>query len=263
MLRLLRSPRWLVGHVVVLVTVVAFVNLGAWQLRRLDERRTYNALVSERMVEEPVPVGELVGMDPEAAAYRRATATGTYRTDQEVLLSTRSHEGRPGHHVLTPLDTGEQVLLVDRGWVPLDMDDPPVAEAAPPSGQVTVEGVLFPSAEARRAGTLDGGPGPLEFVSEVDVPVVADATSLPLLPLWLLAAEQEPAQGGALPLFADPPELAEGNHLSYAAQWFLFALVVALGYPMLLRRAYRDTRDAAGEPLPEAAGPREPPVPAR
>ena len=42
------KPRWILSHLFILALVVTFVNLGFWQLRRLDERRTYNALVESR-----------------------------------------------------------------------------------------------------------------------------------------------------------------------------------------------------------------------
>lgn len=254
----LRSPRWVAGHVVVLVAVVLFANLGLWQLRRLDERRAYNALLTERMAEPPVPLTSLLGEDPDEVAYRRVLVTGTYRTADEVLLSTRSQQGRPGHHLLTPLATDGTVVVVDRGWVPLDRDDPPVADAAPPSGDVTVAGVLFPGMDARRSGALDGGGGRLQFVSDVDLAVLAEATGSPLHPLWVLAQDQRPAQAGPLPVVADLPELTEGSHASYAGQWFLFALVVLVGYPLLLRRVHRDEGDAAVADVPPVR--RDPPV---
>lgn len=265
--RFLRSPRWVAGHVLVLVTVVLFAGLGAWQLERLDSRRDYNALLGGRMEQAPVPLGDLSAGTGSPAAieadgYRRVTATGTFRHEDEILLSTRSHDGRPGHHVLTPLVTDGTVLLVDRGWVPLDRNQPPIADAAPPQGPVTVRGVLFPSQEARTSGTFDGRDGVLQFVSHVDLPVLARALDERLYPLYLLAQEQTPGQPGALPVQADLPELTEGSHLSYAGQWFLFALVVAFGYPYLLRRSYLDQRDGAspvGRPAP-STGPERSPV---
>jgi surfeit locus 1 family protein len=36
------------------------------------------------------------------------------------------------------------------------------------------------------------------------------------------------------------PDLGEGPHLGYAVQWFLFAGVVVVAYPLLLRRQARD-----------------------
>jgi len=49
---------------------------------------------------------------------------------------------------------------------------------------------------------------------------------------------------GAAPEAADPgsivpgppPELSEGPHLGYAAQWFIFSTIALVGYPIVLRR---------------------------
>ena len=50
--RLLR-PAWLLSHVLVVGLLVVTANLGFWQLRRLDARQTYNAVVAAR-ADEPV-----------------------------------------------------------------------------------------------------------------------------------------------------------------------------------------------------------------
>jgi surfeit locus 1 family protein len=257
--RFLRSPRWIAGHLLVLLTVVTFASLGFWQLERLDSRRDYNALLDGRMAQESV---NLHTLPPEAAtehSYRRVSVTGTYRHDDEVLLSTRSQDGRPGHHVLTPLEAEGLVVVVDRGWVPLDLDEPPIADATPPAGEVTVDGVLHPSQEARRAGTFGGEDGALQFVTDVDLSLLSEALGTDLYPLYVLAGAQEPGQAGALPLPAASPPLTEGSHLSYAMQWFLFTGVVLVGYPMLLRRSYLDQRPAEEDGEPTATA--EPPAP--
>jgi surfeit locus 1 family protein len=259
---LLRSPRWLAGHALVLVALVLFGSLGLWQLDRLDQRRGYNALLTERMALPEIGSDDLAAGDPEALAYRRVALTGRYLPDAEVLLSARTHNGRPGHHLLTPLRAGDRVVVVDRGWVPLDAGPPPIAAAAPPAGEVRVAGLLLPGVDARRSGALDGGGSGLEFVSDVDLEVIRAGSGLDVADLWVLAAEQVPSQPGALPAPADPPELTEGSHLTYAVQWFLFAAVVAVGYPLLLRRVHRDAAAGGGAPAPEVAASPEPPVPA-
>jgi surfeit locus 1 family protein len=256
MYRFLRSPRWVAGHVLALVAVVAFVNLGAWQLSRLDERRTYNELLTERMSQAEADLTSLDATDPEELAFRPVTVTGTLDASSEVLLSTRSHDGRPGHHLLTPLHAPDgTTVLVDRGWVPLEWTSPPVAQAAPPEGEVRLRGMLHPSTSARRWGALDGGDAGLQFVSDVDLDVLSRATATSYFPLYLVAHEQVPAQANDLPIPGEPPVLTEGSHLSYAGQWFLFALVVAVGYPVLLWRTARDqpqqpTRPAQPDPEP-------------
>jgi cytochrome oxidase assembly protein ShyY1 len=236
-----RRPRWIAGHVLAVVAVVAFVLLGLWQLDRLEERRAYNALVERRTAAEAVPLAEVLST-PAEAAHRRVEVTGAYEPAGEVLLSVRSLDGRAGHHVLTPLRTLDGTLVVvDRGWVPLEWDDPPVERARPPDGIVDVTGLAQPGTPARRSGRFDGGEGPLQFVTEVDLELVSRSIGEAVAPLYVQA--QAPGRPrGEYPAVVPPPELGEGNHLSYAVQWFLFATVVGVGYPLLLRRAARDER---------------------
>lgn len=237
----LRSPIWLLGHAVALLAVVLFVNLGFWQLRRLEEVRDHNATVSARLAAPPRPLDEViaeVGPDPDGLAHRRVTISGQYLMDEEVLLSTRSHRGTPGHHLLTPLQTaaGEGVV-VDRGWVPLELDEPPVAEASPAAGEVTVTGVLFPPEPSPSTGRER-----VEFLRAVDLDRLGRQVSIDLAPVYVLDQEQA---GADLPRIAELAPLDEGPHRSYAGQWFAFAAVVAVGYPLLLRRRIREQRSGA------------------
>lgn len=254
MYEFLRSPKWIAGHLLALTGVLVFVWCGFWQLRRLDEVRTSNALIESRLEEPAAPLDQVLADtagDPDAAAYRRVTATGTYDVDEEVLLSVRQHQGNPGHHLLTPLVLeGGDAVLVDRGWVPLDLDQPPVARAAPaaPGRAVTVSGILFPPQEQSGFGPRQEGGGEVSFVGVVDVARIQQQVDRPLAAGYLLAQEQSPAPAGELPLPGSPPALDEGSHASYAGQWFLFATVVVAGYPLLLRRTARDRVDEGEGP---------------
>jgi surfeit locus 1 family protein len=210
-----------------------------------------------RGAEPPAQADALRGADPDALVYRRVSVSGTYETEREVLLAARTLDGRAGHHVLTPLRTEDGLLVVvDRGWVPLEESDPPVAAAAPPSGVVEVDGLLLPSEPARRAGAFGDGSG-LEFVSAVDLDRLGGWLGEPLAPLSVRLQDQRPGNAGALPVPAPLPETNEGNHLSYAIQWFLFAGVVAVGFPLLVRRTARDRgveKDRQDARLQEPAG---------
>jgi surfeit locus 1 family protein len=244
-MQILRSPKWLAGHLLVLVVIVAFVNLGFWQLRRLDERRSFNAQVTARLEAPPVALAQLLdeqGGDPERLAYRRVTVTGRYLTEEEIRLSTRQHEGQPGHHLLTPLIYDEgRAVVVNRGWVPLALDDPPVAEALPGAdgAEVTVSGVLVPGQEPAGFG-VDVPEGDTEYLGVIDLDRIQQQVDPTLAPVAIQAADQTPPPPRELPVPAALPPLTEANHLNYAGQWFLFATVVAVGYPILLRRTIRD-----------------------
>lgn len=245
MYRFLWSPRWLVAHVALIAVAATCVSLGLWQLRRLDERRAFNALVSSRLAAQEEPLAAVLGEPADRLAYRRVTATGQYLPAEEVLLSPRSRDGAPGHDVLTPLVTGSGGILVDRGWVPFALSTPPVAQAAPPPGPVTVTGYLLPGRHAPRAGPV--GAARLGFVSNADIDRLQSQVSVPLAPAYLVLTSQSPAPG-TLPRPGAPPELTEGPHLSYAVQWVLFACVAVIGYPFLIRQRGRDLAATAASP---------------
>ena len=137
MYRFLYSRKWLAALAVVIVFVVVCAELGLWQLRRLDQRKKLNAVVSSHMHLPLVPVGDaLSGTDPSGALYRRVTATGTYDVSQEVLLTGRAFNNRPGSDVLTPLVTTDgRALIVNRGFVPLSIDAPGAPQTKPPSSR--------------------------------------------------------------------------------------------------------------------------------
>lgn len=242
MSRFLLSPRWMLGHVLAATAVTTCVALGFWQLRRLDERQARNALLEARSTMSEEALGRLApsAARPGRLAYRRVLASGSYDPQMEVVLRARTLEGRAGNHVLTPLVTAEgYAVIVDRGWVPLEMDDPPVAPAAPPPGQVRVTGLLLPAEPKSRFGPQDPPPGIVEGVARIDPGRLRQQLPYPVLPLYLLLVSQEPPQAGGLPELVPPPVPDEGPHLSYAVQWFAFAAVALVVYGALVRKEAR------------------------
>lgn len=225
------------GHVIALVAIVIFTNLGLWQLRRHDDRSTLNQRIEQRIEAPPAPFAELLAgvEDLSTVEYRRVAATGTYDTTQEVILQNRSYNGISGHHVLTPLVLADgSAVVVERGWVSIDASGPPVAEAAPPQGEVTVEGIVRLTQERGRFGPVDPPTGVLERISRVDVERLRLQSDLRLAPVFIQLTSQNPGQD--VPLTLAEPETDPGPHLSYAVQWFVFAGVVLVSYPILLVR---------------------------
>lgn len=249
--RFLLSPRWLAGHTLVVVVVGTCIGLGLWQLDRLEQRRTFNETVTAGLEQPEAPLGEVVppgaSVDPAAVAYRRVEAEGTYDPERELLLYGRSLDGAPGHHLLTPLVTADgSAVLVDRGWVPFELDRPPIAEAEPPTGPVRVRGVLVPPEEGAEEPGPEADP---RIVRRADVQAIAGRLPYAVAPAYLLLQEQDPAQGASLPRPAPLPELTKGPHLSYAVQWFTFGTIGLIGYVVLLRRELRE-RAAPAEAAP-------------
>ncbi len=252
MYRFLLRPKWLGFHLLVVAAIVAMVNLGFWQLRRLDERQAFNAVVAARYDAAPVALGELAGpvlddpADPvlDDVEWRPVVATGTYLAGRSVEIVNRSQGGRAGENVVSPLllDDG-RVLLVNRGFVPLDTE-PPV----PPSGEVTVTGRLRAS-EQRRTGQLsDPAEGSLQVAQRVDLGRLDEQFAEPLVPMYLELIESQPAEATPYPEQVQRPTLDEGSHLSYAVQWFIFSAAVAVGWVLAVRRSLTTRRRAVSAP---------------
>ena len=219
----LLRPRWIAGHLLAVVTVVGFVNLGLWQFDRHAEKVGLRDEVAAAQAQDPIPI--------EAApvgAYRRVIATGSYDGSLQTTV-LRSQGGVSGYHVLTPLRfADDRAVLIDRGWIPLDAVPPqPLARV------VTITGTLWPAAAG--SGIPDAL---LPAVRRIDPAIVAAFADYRLIDEYLvLSGEDRVAE--ALPVLPTPPTISLGSHRSYAVQWLLFAGVVAIGYPLLLRRTVR------------------------
>jgi cytochrome oxidase assembly protein ShyY1 len=272
--RSLLTPRWVLSHVLVVALVVLMVNLGLWQLRRLDERRAVNAEAAAALAEPVADLADVV--DPgasyaagEAAELRRVRVTGTYAVEDQVLVRSRSLDGAPGLWVVTPLVLGDgTAVAVNRGWVPVSpegADGPPPAASAPPGGEVTVEGVLQATQERGRFGPTDPAEGRLTHLARLDLARLQQQVGDDLYPVAVQLTASDPAQPGDLPVPLPLPDTGdEGPHLSYAVQWFVFSTIAAVGYVVILRRQLEERRaprpapggDAPRTPAPTSAAPR-------
>ena len=234
--RFLFSPRWVVFHVVVAAAVIGMVLLGFWQLDRLDQRKSDNAGIEQRSSQPAVGLDDLLlpGVDPDDIANRPVIVSGTYVADQVVLFN-RSQSGRAVDNVLTALalDDG-RTLLVNRGAIPVGAAPPP-----PPAVEVRLLGRIRPSEERARGGLTDSQQTTVREIRRVDVAQIAPQLPGDVVPVYIELITAQPEVGANDPEPLLPPQLSQGNHLSYAVQWFIFALCVAIGWVLAVRRSLR------------------------
>lgn len=253
----LRSPRWVLSHVLIGLLIVTMVGLGFWQRSRYDEVKSESDRLEAAATGRAVPLEEIVdaSTDPddvgEDVEYRRVQVTGTYAVDQEVLIRNRSQGGAPGAWVLTPLvqDDGTAVGVI-RGWIPLGLSEggPPFGVAAAPGGEVTVTGPVQLTQERGAVGPTDPATGELESLARVDLERWSEQVDEPLEPVWVLLDGQSPAQPEGLPQPVDLDLPSPSTNFSYMVQWWIFALIAAVGYPLVLRRVARNR--ARGDQVP-------------
>lgn len=238
-------PKWILSHLFVLALVVAMISAGFWQISRLHQKRDRNQRIEARTAEAVVPVQSLLA-GPDAATtdleYRRVSAIGTYRSDEQVLVRSRSDNGLPGSWVVAPLTLDDgRVVVVNRGFISNAGQLAAVpAKYAAPSGRVEVQGLLRTSEKRGRIGATDPANGRLDNLARLDVGRIARQTDGAVLPMYVSLEAQRPALDGQDPKPIPRETLDEGPHLSYAVQWFIFTTVAVVGYPLILRRRAKE-----------------------
>ena len=219
------------GLLVAALVVAGCVRLGFWQVSRLRQRRARNAVMRAGMQAPPVDLA--AGVSPDSLQYRRVRARGTFDYDHERFWRPRLMEDMPGVDLVTPLRLGDgSAVLVDRGWVPsadgYHVDQRSYRE--PDSASVVGLALSAPRSHG-----------------DVDPRALSDSFPYRLMPF---VVQQLPAGAGGhdpdFPRRWAMPELNDGPHLSYAIQWFSFAVITVIGVIALYRRDRRER----GRPLP-------------
>lgn len=264
MLRTALKPRWLALLVVMLIAASVMAKLGEWQFERA--RQSGESAEQAKIAQQSsttVPIGDVISPSetfPKAANNVKVSVTGHYLGADQLLVADREQDGRTGFWVLTPLaqEDGSTVPVV-RGWV-ASADDP--AAAQPDSDtEVTVTGLLQPGEPpaARDPGETSGLPE-----GQIDRVAVAQLAAIwpqPMITGFVVLDSQTPATGPT-PTQVPPPTsdgAVDWGNLSYAVQWWLFALIALFFWYRLVRDDHRGLlrrgRDDDDDPSPDDPSP--------
>ncbi|MEM7338965.1 MAG: SURF1 family protein [Actinomycetota bacterium] len=235
-----KRPFWIFSHVFAVSVVSLFLVLGVWQLSRHQERGEQNEIVGAR-AEPPAASVESVLDDELAPAeiqYRYVAAEGQYVDPDAFRIANRSQGGSAGQHVVALFElTDGRLMAVNRGFVALAVADEPLEPVG--AGVVQLTGWLQPSVEQGWLGATDTGEG--NVLPRFDLAAIEQRLGEPVVPVWIQAEGAGSETSGPV-AFPDPvplPPLDAGPHLSYAGQWFIFAVLGVGFYLALLRRTAR------------------------
>ncbi|HEV7168611.1 MAG TPA: SURF1 family protein [Micrococcaceae bacterium] len=151
MLKTALKPRWIAALILALAVSGVFVLLSQWQFSRSTQTDTPQPVVTESV--KPL-VSVMKPGEPmhSSAEDQLITATGHFDPARQVIVQGRLQDGTSGFWVVTAFVVDDAPVLkgaatspatvipVARGW----LSDSAQA-AAPPSGQLTLEGRLIPS----------------------------------------------------------------------------------------------------------------------
>jgi surfeit locus 1 family protein len=194
--------------------------LGFWQRQRLLERRASNAVAAAARAKPPMSLEENGGAAE--SVNRRIVARGRYDHAHDIVVRGRQYRGVPGVEIVSPLRpiSGDTAMLVNRGFVPSPDAFTVSADSFGEPGVVEVKGIALP------IPTENGVPvrhGSLTTWARLDRNALGHGLPYPIYPFYL---RQSP--DSSLPRFPrrlPPPELDDGPHLTYAIQWFAFAII--------------------------------------
>lgn len=251
------SHRWWKTSLLVIAAVIVMIRLGLWQLDRLDQRRAFNARVEEQLAQSALEISEEnLRADLYNMEYREAIVLGEYDHDRQVVLRNQDWQGRLGVHLLTPLiiQGSDQAIMVNRGWIPYEDFEAGKLSQFDESGLVEVNGVIRRSQTKPRIGgradqiPAEGEP-PLQAWNWINVGGIAGQLPYELLPVYLQGSP-EPSRDQMPYRTQLELDLNEGSHLGYAFQWFTFALILAIGYPIYVSREEKrlSTPTSKGKP---------------
>jgi len=237
--RFLISRQWAGYLALTIVFAIICSGLGVWQLARRAEAQAEISRVETNFDAEAVPVTEaLPSLDSfeESQKWLPVELTGTYLRDEEILVRNRPLNINPGFEVLTPLLlTDGDVFIVNRGWVPTGEDqNAPDSVPAAPDGEVTVIARLK-QGEPSLAGRSATG----NQIATINLTEIAERLGTDTYTgAYGLMKSEDPATADR-PTAVTRPVRDEGPHLSYAFQWFVFALMGFIGLGWAARQEYR------------------------
>jgi surfeit locus 1 family protein len=210
--------------------VVFMVLLGSWQIQRLfwkqDLITTRQSRFAAPLVTPPpanadsATVGEL--------EFYRVRLEGMFLHDHEMFLGARSLMSHLGYHVITPLRRADgSLVLVDRGWVPLDYTDLASRAAAQIEGPVSLEGVI--RADGRKSRFTPDNVPEENFWFYVDLPAMAFYAAQDPFTNWYVEASASPNPDG-FPVGGQSKLDLPNDHLQYALTWYSLALALLVIY---------------------------------
>jgi surfeit locus 1 family protein len=213
-----------------LMSIPAFlvlIGLGTWQVERLTWKERLIRAFTERVDAPPLTVPP-AGGSIDDIEYRRVHLSGRYLNDHEMYLAGRTFNGRGGWNVLTPFRTDDgTVVVVDRGWVPLDKKDRATRPQSLIEGATTVDGVIR-RANIRNYFTPENEPDRNLWFS-ADVQAMAKKADLPEVRPYLVEGLRQPIPGG-FPVGGEIRVALRNDHLQYAITWYSLAVALVVIY---------------------------------
>ena len=236
--------RWIRWIALACVFAVACGFLANWQWNRRVQVLKVIHRIDRNYDHSVVPLEVLVPNTGRFALkheYRPVLISGQYLVPKSVLLRNQVNDGNPGFDQLVPfqLDSG-RIVVVDRGWLSTgDRQDLPDSIPAMPTGHIRAVGRLIHLQQP------DSRFAPMGQAMAINPSQLNKRWGFAAGELYsgayLQLAVEDP-KPAVYPTLAVKPDITEGNHLSYAFQWVLFAVLAFVAIFANVRKDLQELR---------------------
>lgn len=244
--------RWSGWLSLVIVFSIACAGLSNWQFSRREEALNAIAQVARNYNSEPVEIDEVAKLDSfdEENQWRPVKLTGHYLVENSVLVRNRPLNGQPGFLELVPFQLSDgRLIAIERGWLPSDSNYlAPATYPLPSSETQTVIARLRPAEPSLNRTAPSGQLATINIEALIRTEGIKDRIFSKLYARMAFESISVSEKPRALA----KPDLTEGNHLSYALQWIMFALMAmaALYWGIKKEReALKENRKPKRKPL--------------
>ena len=199
--------------------------LASWQIERRSEAVSKIERVAANYDLNPVAFDEVSSLDVDSIVsyeWRSVELSGRYLTGDVLLVRNRAIAGQPGFVQLVPFETSnDEIVVIERGWIPADSDLNPSRELFPSETDRTI------IARVRLGEAIPNRDSPTGQLTSINLPEIRELLSKEVETSFYLRMVTESPAESSNPQPLSRPVLDEGNHLSYAVQWIIFA---AMGF---------------------------------
>lgn len=223
-----RLPRWF-PLIVTILGMATMATLSVWQIQRLEWKKDLIARMEEAKLQPETTLDPTAPAESlKALEYRPVRVSGTFVPGKEYHLGARYLNGRLGYTIAAPLNVADDapLLLVERGWVPVDKKELATRPDSLPTGPVTLHGTVRLPIQPKWM-TPENQPAK-NFWFYLDEKTIAADLGRKVAPVIFQVVGKP--DGDALPVPNDGVIEVRNDHLGYAITWALIGIGAGVIY---------------------------------
>lgn len=215
-----------------IVAVFILTHLCIWQLERSFEKEHLFLELERKTQKIPVPLNKIDEPQLEKDRFTPVYIQGTYLNHFTFLLDNQIMNKQAGYRVITAFQSPylNELVLVDRGWVPRNKDRntlPPIKEIY---GVMVVKGIInnISTGIVLHKDTYTPNATWPIVIQKMDYDFISQNLQMPVYEFVVRLQSSTTVDSYTMPPldFGMP----SNKHLGYAIQWFIFMILVIVYY---------------------------------